>query len=503
MAIRSFAPIKAFAKMDEETIAAGLPADLLMENAGNAMGTAILSEFSGDYHFHVFCGKGNNGGDGLVVARFLAKHGREVTLYFLGKPSQKRSKCWQEKHTLLSHFQPKEIWEAEKNILRVKRHIRRKIKNVVVDGLFGTGLSKPLAGAEGKLISFLNAENVVKVALDLPSGLQQALNGGSLFKADLTLTVQMYKDLFLYPWYAKFAGRIKPVSIDFLPKIVAKYRRSIEVFGNYKKPDKTRYDHKYTRGRSLILAGSKKYPGAAELASAAANQSGASYLQVLLPGGNTRPHALASEVISFDPDRHDFFTLDLFDKHKEEIANAKQLLFGPGVERHVETTEFLRLCLETRRKKIIIDADGLWHARALGDGFIRLASKHEMVLTPHLGEFANLMGLPSENVKKDLWACLDRAREKYHCAILLKDAFLYLWSAGGERYFPRPNRYLSKAGSGDILAGMLLGKASLYDSLEDALIQGILRYHEKADGIIKEHGEDAPIHFMLGGFEKR
>jgi len=474
-----FCRIEDFQRIDDFTIhRLGISASLLMENAGNEMGRIIYEEAQGRPVLMV-CGRGNNGGDALTAARWIKKNYADYPLRIAveGTKSSRRSDLFNEKFSLLKHFH-REICFVPGVSRRFIRHIKEA--GCIVDGLFGTGLNRPVSGECADILSICSSAcHAKKIALDIPSGLAHH-GDGAVFHADLTLTVHMLKDLFLYPWYAAFTGDIRIIPIDFPKKITVPYIRQIfdipavetssspqsEKKKLNKRIKKNSFINKLSFGRSVVIAGSQKYRGAVLLSLRGTLSAGSRYCSVLSP----IPLDAASfpQVLYLDGIKTPALGMLHFRQYETELAAMRWILFGPGVDRRPETTEFLEALLLRIGKKneqgaarpcIIIDADGLYHLRLLMQQVKTAAvlRKLTVCITPHTGEFSQFSGITIPELKRFFFAELQRYSRQYSLRIILKDAFIFYASGGSIARFPYTNEYLAKAGSGDILAGMLLG----------------------------------------------
>ena len=497
MEITSYATLSDCKVIDNESInTTAFSGEILMENAGQEMGRVLSEYFPKQRRFFILCGTGNNGGDGLVLARYLIKHGLTVRVGVWAHSQSRLSNLFKLNLKRLKEFgedQISIIFSRDSSVILAEKPL------VFVDALYGTGLNRHLDDETVDLIKKINDLNTKRVALDIPSGLSLSPNQ-VIFKADLTLTVGLLKDIFLYPWFKEFLGEIKIIPLDFPPGIVKKYAKSLKK-GIKMTPDKTDISHKNSLGKSLILAGSRQYPGAANLAAKAAMVSGCGYLYLASP---INEPIFSPEIIPLKLNQTNglsgFLSPDHFEEWSSQINQAKHLLIGPGIGREKETRLFMDLVLSLTNKNIILDADGLWHIKEhlAKRSWSNFTQNNEVLITPHLGEFSYLLDKSIDEIKASFLQYLEAAKE-WGCHLLVKDAYLFYW-ANDSYYFPFPNRYLAKAGSGDILAGFILGMFSLYHSPEMAVVQGVLNYVEKGKYIRQTFGAEAPISLMTENF---
>ncbi|HMB01152.1 MAG TPA: NAD(P)H-hydrate epimerase [Spirochaetota bacterium] len=481
-----------FSRIDRETIQQKkIPAALLMENAGNEIGRKLKSIYSRHNlrRILIISGRGNNGGDGLVAARYLARNSVPVSLLIVGR-ADKSSPLFKEKYNLLRDFN---IPSKEVTVFTasVKTYLQKS--DLLVDALFGTGLSRNIKGVAEEVITFVNSLNCTKVALDIPSGLQCALEKSVVFRADYTVTVQEYKHHFLLPCYACFCGNIITIKIDFPKAITDKYIRKVRIPLPDKQTDKGDYEHKLTRGHSLILAGSKNYPGALRLAADSAAHNGSSYLTLYSPAAYNNIYApqVVSRRLSAD-----FFNIAAWDMCRAKIEASRFILCGPGIDRMPETTLFLEKLLQFKDKYFILDADALFHLKKIITQKKKKLPRRNILITPHIGEFAELLSVKKTALYKNIFKHLKTFYDKYKIKILLKDAYIF-YQHKQLSFFPFPNKFLAKAGSGDILAGMILAFFSLYNDFDTAVEQAVREFIRKAGCIREKYGARASVYKMV------
>lgn len=496
-------------RLDEEAIKGGIPSALLMENAGNAMGEHVLRKCLAENlkNVLILAGTGHNGGDGLVIARYLVKNGLVPEVFLVNAGRRKLSGVYLEKLVLLRKILEKNFSAQVHEVTSLAAGFRKKIMvaELIVDALFGTGLSRPLGDPFRKIISAANESKAYRISVDIPSGLEFLLREGVVFRADETLSVQSTKESFLYPWFAEYAGRVSSVSIDYPPALVKKYLGEVnEVVAAF--PGKSGdFGNKFSGGRQILCAGSARYPGAALLAARSALTHGASYLYVLSP---TKPEiSKAPQVIPLAGVDRKILTPEDLEKQREIFAKSSHILFGPGVDRLPETGRFLENLLSLRSKNILIDADGLFHFGSLirqNGQSLRLLKQNRVILTPHLGEFAALLSASklcpdATELRENLFKYLRLFCRKYAVSVFLKDAFSYYLDRADAvvDLLPYPNAFLAKAGSGDILAGRILAHLGKYASIREAVLSAAFQQASDAAKVRKRKGSAAPITALL------
>ena len=388
---------------EERAIAAGASVETLMERAGAGAAEAIW-RYAGPVPTLVLCGPGNNGGDGYVVARLLAARGLDVRVAALGEPSSDAAK------------RAKALWTGPAEAIE-----EAAPAPLLVDALFGTGLSRGLEPALAERLSALAAAARMRVAIDLPSG--AATDDGRLLSPvpdfDLTVTFGAPKPSHYLQPAARHLGRLVVADIG------VEAESALRLIGRPSLPAPGPDDHKYTRGYVAVVAG--EMPGAAALAASAAARAGAGYVRMIasdpLPG---IPHAIVQSTGGMDDERID------------------AMLIGPGLGRTTGSSELLNAAFHSGRP-LILDGDALALVgdRSLPDGTI---------MTPHEGEFARLF--PSHAGSK-----LERARAAARSSgaiVVLKGADTVVAAPDGSAAIAPPApHWLATAGTGDVLAGIV------------------------------------------------
>lgn len=401
-------------RAEEEAIAAGTPVERLMERAGQAAAAAIRAVFDPNPCL-VLCGPGNNGGDGYVVARELARQGWNVRVAHSAAPASDAARA------------ARESWDGP-----VEALADAKSAFILVDALFGTGLRRPLEPALADRLGALASAARHRVAIDLPSGASS--DDGRLLSAvpdfDLTITFQTLKPSHLLQPAARHMGRIVVADIG----IAAESRLHQISPPDRREPGPD--DHKYKRGYVAVIAGDM--PGAAGLAAAAAARGGAGYVRLvaeqLLPG-------LPLAVIQ-DPGRP-----------FEPDPRIGALVVGPGLGRGEQARIRLRSALESGLP-LVLDADAL-HLLA-EEGVERIGAP--AILTPHQGEFARLFG-KSEGSKVEVTR---RAASESGAVILHKGADTIVAASDGRAAIAPPApHWLASAGTGDVLSGLVGARLAL------------------------------------------
>ncbi len=425
----------------------------LMERAAKSCFQWLRPRLRNHEVIHVFCGMGNNGGDGLALARMLGGSGKKVRAYLVRHASGEGSADFQANLKRLRPVRNVHIdWLEGKDSLPPA-----EAGDVIVDALLGSGLSRPLEGFLAEVVRHINASGAVVVSIDLPSGLFSEDNRENdpsrIVHADFTLSFQLPKLAFLMAENAPLVGEWHLMDIGLHPvgmeEAATRYFfLDKETVRGFYRPRK-KFAHKGHFGHALLMAGSHGKVGAAILAAKACLRSGAGLLTVQVPGcgyavvQGALPEAMCLE----DGDREKLTTLPPLDPY-----NAVGI--GPGIGTDAQTARTLKLLIQQSAGPLVLDADAL---NILADnptwcGFLPSGC----VITPHPGEFDRLAGKAGSDYQRLLNAC-DFAR-RFGLIVVLKGAHTAIISPEGPVYFNSTgNPGMATGGSGDALTGMILG----------------------------------------------
>ncbi|MBS1663987.1 MAG: NAD(P)H-hydrate dehydratase [Bacteroidetes bacterium] len=415
-------------------------------------------------HFSIFCGKGNNGGDGLALARMLSGLDCAVTVYIL-EFGHLGTEDFQVNLARL-HATPVEVIyiQGPEHFYPIQHG------EVVIDALFGSGLNRKLDGVTEQLVQHINGSGVEIISIDIPSGLfvSSTSKGNTIIRATHTLSFQCYKEAFLMPENAAFVGEVTILDIGLHPD----YLRHLsgeselldaEIIGAIFRP-RQQFAHKGNFGHALLVAGSFGKLGAAVLAARACLRAGAGLLTCQVPGcGYTiLQTALPEAMLQVDPDER------LHTSPPGELDKYSVIGIGPGIGTDSRTVAFLKDLLSRYRKPMVADADAL-NILAAHPELLGMLPPYS-IITPHPKEFERLFG-PSP----DDFLRLEKAREKarqHQLIIVLKGHYSFVAMPGGKSYFNSTgNAGMAKGGSGDVLTGILTALLSQgYSPGETALL---------------------------------
>jgi len=471
----------------------GIPGMVLMENAAGGACRVFLEHFNPDHgsHVAVFCGKGNNGGDGFAMARRLSEKGLKVIVICLAPVSQLAGDA-------LVNFEIVErlglavIQAATPSELTACSEPLRE-SDYIIDGILGTGLNSDVKGIYLDAIQMINASGKKVMSIDIPSGLN-ADNGrimGAAVKADLTVTFGYPKlGQILFPG-ADLAGKLIIIDIgipEMISSMVASRHCMTEPddFTDLLKKEK-RETHKGDRGHLLVLAGSTGKTGAAAMTALGALRAGAGLVTVGIPSSlNGILEVKLTEAMTEPLPETAEGTLSIRAKDKIlSLAEGKSaIVIGPGLSTNPETARLVRELAVECDLPMLIDADGL-NALAEEPGILnRLDGKK--ILTPHPGEMAKLTGVKSRDIQLDRLGAAARFIEQHKCCLVLKGARTLI-SAPGEKMYINPtgNPALASGGSGDVLTGIIAGLLTRGAPAIKAAIAGAY-LHGLAAGLLAE-----------------
>jgi ADP-dependent NAD(P)H-hydrate dehydratase / NAD(P)H-hydrate epimerase len=443
-------------ELDRQTQARGLSAQGLMERAGIEVARAVTDLAGGVYGRRavVVCGKGNNGGDGLVAARHLARWGMRVAVVAVEVPDELREPAATNAHRL-----PEQGLRAQAFTPRaLERELARA--DIAVDAVFGTGFRGVPEDEWAAAIDGINAGGCPVVAVDIPSGVNGDTGAveGEAVRADLTVTFGAPKvGAVLLPG-AEFAGDVRVVDIGFPDDLVR-----ADVFltepGDVAATLPTREvdTHKRASGVLVVVAGSRDMTGAPAMIARAAGRMGAGLVVVAVPGSIlpvVQGSSTESVYLPLPETADGTVTIDALPRVLEALERADAVAVGPGLTQHDDTSWFVRDLIRAAPTPIVLDADGL-------NAFTGRASdiadrKADAVLTPHEGEFARLTGLTTRDLEANRLSVVRGLASTAGAVTLLKGSRTIVAAPDGTaRINTTGGPFLATAGSGDVLTGVI------------------------------------------------
>jgi hydroxyethylthiazole kinase-like uncharacterized protein yjeF len=466
-----------------------VPSLRLMENAGAAIAAGLIERFGKAARGGVLvvCGKGNNGGDGLVVARYLKKKNIPCEIVLFGRENELAPDAAENFRRYLK-VKGKVFFAAGSAAVLSER---LKGKKLVVDALLGTGLKEAVRGVYAEAIELINSSGLPVVAADVPSGLDG--DGGrplgAAIRANLTVALGYPKlGETIYPGVS-YVGDLLVADIGIHPDAVQQVGPRAELLDEEAigrlVPDRAPDSHKGTYGHLLVIAGSRGKTGAAILACRAAMRVGAGL--VTLAAARSLNDILAGALVEVmtEPlkDNNDEAMEPLGDREWRRLLEKKSaVLFGPGVGVNDATRGALWWLLRNLAMPCVIDADGL---SLLAGNVERLAgAKRPPVLTPHPGEMARLIGADSAAVNNNRIGVARAFAEKHRCYLVLKGARTVIAAPDGRIFInPTGNAGMASGGMGDVLAGILAGLLAQGFGVEDALKLGVFLHGFAGDRV--------------------
>jgi len=455
----------------------------LMERASRAFVDWFTLRFEITRIIGIVCGTGNNGGDGLAIARMLHDWGYPVNVWIV-----QGGVVESEDFKINDKRLPERIKKRE--VKSEKESLSFEPCDVLIDAIFGSGLSRPAAGLYDYVINLINQSATLRIAVDIPSGLTaDSHSSGSIVKAHYTVSFQLPKLAFLLPESYPFTGEWILVDIGLHKKFIQEtvspysYTRLKDVREILKV--RSKYDHKGTFGHALLIAGSYGKMGAAVLASRAALRAGLGLLSVHIPGCGypILQTAVPEAMAQTDND------LRIFSK-PPELGPYAALGIGPGLGQDERTKTALSETLESFSKPVVIDADAL---NILGsDRHLMSLIPPGSILTPHPREFERLTG-PWQNdferleMQKQLAVSLK-------AVIVLKGAHTSISTESGQVFFNSTgNPGMATGGTGDVLTGVITGLLAQNYTPVEAAVAGVFLHGLAGDLAVLERGMDSLI----------
>jgi len=467
---------------DQATIQAeGISSEALMERAATAFTDWLTAHQSPQEtgEILVLCGPGNNGGDGLVAARLL--HERSYAVQVLLLPADKQSVDFK----LNRQKMPPEVAISE---LAAANLPPISAGTLVIDALFGTGLTRPLAGLAATVVEHLNAAQARVVAIDMPSGLltdapQPA--DKAVVHARHTVSFELPKLAFLLPQNAKYIGRwhIVPIGLDetFIDQAEVQLHFIDATLLAGRLPQRTRFAHKGTYGHALLLVDSEGKIGAAVLAAQACLRSGVGLLTLRVPAvGYTVVQTAVPEAMCLTDPNSDFVS------ELPDLTPYSAVGIGPGLGKEKAPQQVLAQLLREAKVPLVIDADAL---NLLAENRELLATlPPDSLLTPHPKEFERLAGPARADYHR--LELLRAFCQEHTCYTILKGANTCLGTPDGTLYFNSTgNPGMATGGSGDVLTGLLTALRAQHLSPLDAALLGIYAHGRAGDLAAQQTGE--------------
>lgn len=484
--------MKIFATKDIKDIDAatceeqGISSYDLMERAAQALTKEIAQRWSDKQtRFVAFAGSGNNGGDALAVARMLIEKGYHVETYLFNISGSMSPDC-EMNRDLLNEMAASTLTEVTKQF----NPPTLTEDDVVIDGLFGSGLNRPLAGGFAAVVRYINASKAQVVSIDIPSGLMGENNTGNdpdgIVRADVTLSIQLPKLSFLFPENEKYLGSWSLVDIGLSQDAIDSKYTDYSIADEDEMPwllkVRGKFDHKGMFGRALLVAGSEGMAGASVLAAKSCLRSGVGLLTVHVPRCNNTIVQVSVPEAMTDIDSGETHLTRV----PQNISMFTAIGVGPGLGQDVETRSALYELINASKVPMVLDADAL---NMIGENHSYLQRlTHGSIITPHPGEMDRLVGRCHDSYER-----LMKARElasKCDVYVVLKGAYTAVLSPDGSCWFNNTgNPGMATGGSGDALTGIILALLAQGYEAETAARLGVYVHGLAGDIAARKTGE--------------
>lgn len=484
-------PVGKIREADEYTIIHEPIADIdLMERAATACFYWLIRHIPSEKKIRFFCGTGNNGGDGLVIARLMAAQGYSADVWIIGPKEKFTSNSTINFERLIQNPAISVHFQEESG----KLPVFSADTDVIIDALIGSGLTKPVKGFLSKVIDHVNESHAQIISIDIPSGLLSdesmvSHKGASVIRASHTLTFAPVKLGFLFPENDPYTGTWHLLDIGISQEFIDKTAtKNFFMLDDDIRPilrTRNTYSHKGHFGHALLICGSKGKMGAAVLAARSCLRSGAGLVSLHIPASaNPILQTAVPEAMVFLDRSEDYFT------GTGDISVFNVIAAGPGIGQEKETANALKMLIQNSSLPLILDADAI---NILGENktWISFLPKGS-ILTPHPKEFERVAGKTSDHFERN--KVQREFSVKHSVYVILKGAHTAITTPDGTCYFNSTgNPGMATGGSGDVLTGILAGlKAQGYSSLETCLL-GTYIHGLAGDFAENEKGQEALI----------
>lgn len=471
-------------KADERMIQKiGIPSLVLMERAALQCVAVMKEEKTDLSRALIVCGSGNNGGDGFVIARLLAEENYEVDVAFVGNSSSRSEETKIQMEIL------------EKLGVIVGNCLPEKEYSVIIDAVFGIGLSREISGNYRNVIEKMNSYKGCKVAVDIPSGISADTGRvlGCAFRADLTVTFAYVK-----------AGQISYPGCEYCGKVMVRqigiYDPALEerkdVFYTLEPADVFRRmpkripdSNKGTYGKVLLIAGSRGMAGAAYMSAASAYMAGAGLVRIYTDESNRA--ILQQQIPEAILTTYDSKENEPFGELDELLAWADVVCLGSGLGMSKASRKLVVQVLKKNRRICVLDADGLNIVASLSEEELKNWKKEseQYIITPHMKEMSRLTGYSVEELKENRTEYVNVYVRKHHVICALKDSRTIVAAENRQTFLNMSgNSAMAKAGSGDVLAGLITGLVAQNMLSYDAAVLGVYLHGLAGDMARKKCG---------------
>ena len=468
----------------------GISEDLLMENAGQAVCFVISQELGiKDKKFIVFCGGGNNGGDGLVVARKIHSDGGDVKVFLLDDEAKFKGAA-------RKNFEIVSRMSIEMSRISSIDSVIPELLDcdAIVDAMFGTGLVRRVSGIYKDTIQLINESQSAVFSVDIPSG----INGntgevmGAAVKADYTVAFGLPKlGNLLYPGY-EHCGELYVSHISFPPALYNSRTLQVAINNPVELPERAKDTHKGSYGKVLFIAGSSSYLGAPYFSALSFLKAGGGLSYLATPKSISPFIASKGSEIVFVP-QEETASGSIALENKGELLEFSQtvdmVVLGPGLSLARETQELVRKLTPKIDKPLLIDGDGI---TAIAEDLGRIKKREApTILTPHVGEMSRITKMGVSEINRNKIDVLQRTAKELNAIIILKGAHSLIGYPDGTVFINvSGNSGMATAGSGDVLTGTIAAMYGLGLALEDAVRMGVFIHGFSGDVAAVDKGED-------------
>ncbi len=461
-----------------------VPSIDLMERASRAFVRRFCEFVSNEHHIKVFCGLGNNGGDGLAIARMLIDQKYKVHIYIVGDVDL-GSMDFEINFSRLQWYKDLYRIKAERDFPLINQH------EIIVDAIFGSGLSRPIEGLSGQIVEHINHAGCKIVSVDIASGLpaERQPAGKQVIKPWKTIAFHVPKLAFYQPSLTKYVGDWYVESIglneDFLGDQKSFYHQLEQIDIRQMLKPRNKYMHKGDAGKLQLIVGSKGKMGAAVLSTRAAMRAGAGLLTVHVPacGVDILQVSLPEAMVQVGEGESVF-------SGEISVTENHVLAIGPGIGTHDETVKALSFTLKSATSAVVLDADAL-NILARNKDLLHAVPK-QSILTPHPAEFQRLVGSWVDDYEK-----LELLRAfciEHNLNVVLKGANSAICDADGVVCFnPTGNPGMATAGSGDVLTGVVAAFLTQGYAPKEALRLAVFLHGRAGDLVVEKVGQISMI----------
>jgi NAD(P)H-hydrate epimerase len=490
--------------MDRRTIESfGIPGRILMENAGRGATRFFFKQFSGfkNKRIGVIAGRGNNGGDGFVIARYLAQSGADVKVYLLaasnrvGGDAAANLKLLNPLNIPLIEIPDESSFSAYQSDM--------EDCDIWIDAILGTGLKSDVKGYFQTVIDFINALNQPVFAVDIPSGLNSDTGKpcGTCIRASATATFGFAKTGHMIHPGAGYTGALEIVDIGIPPHIVQtvapkQFLLTADLIKSYLTP-RVEDAHKGTTGHLLVVAGSPGKTGAASMTSISALRAGAGLVTLAI--GQSLNSVLESQMLEamtapLPESQEGALGESAFGIIQKLMSGKKCLAIGPGLGQALETRKLVHKIILESQIPVVVDADGINHL--VGRMQILKKAHVPIILTPHPGEMARLLDVNVGNIQQDRINCARNVAVDLNVHVVLKGARTIIAHPDGRIFInPTGNAGMASGGMGDVLTGIIAGQIVQGFSPESAAHIGVYLHGAAADSLAHTIG---PYGYLAG-----